>query len=55
MDKIYEDIIEEMNQEELIREYRDLKRFREIESGRGQVTPAIIRQIKLVEKELSRK
>ena len=48
MDQIYEEIIEEMNQEELIQEYRDLKRFREIESERGQVSPSIIKRIQLV-------
>ena len=55
MDQIYEDIISEMNEEELFAEYAELKKFRYRESKRGQVTPAIIRQIKLVEKELSRK
>ena len=52
MDQIYEDIIEEMNEEELLAEYSELKRFRSIESQRGQVSPAIISQIELVQKEL---
>ena len=52
MNRIYEEIIEEMDHEELLAEYAELKRFRLIESKRGQVSPAIIRQIELIKKEL---
>ena len=55
MDQIYEDIIEEMNKLELLAEYSELKRFRSIESERGQVSPSIIRQIQLIEKEFVRR
>ena len=49
--RMYEDIIKEMNSQTLFREYRDLHRFRYLESKRGQVSPSITRQIQLVEKE----
>ena len=48
MDQIYEEIISEMNEEELLQEYSDLKQFRKVESERGQVSPSIIKRIQLV-------
>ena len=54
MNQIYEEIISEMDQNELLEEYKELLIFRHRESERGQVTPSIIRQIKIVEDEIER-
>jgi len=44
--------IEEMDDEELVEEYRETVEFRAIESSRGQVTPHEIDYRKALEQEI---